>query len=121
MFRNVMNKFSNFINSNAAVIQSAPIPTADPVPEVSYPFVTDFINDGWDYSLPRFIKDANSLSISGYPVEDLGGATSREITFADGVTAETTYFFSNACDADVTAEFTYDEYELFANALRHCF
>lgn len=121
MFSNVINKISNFINGNAAVIESTPVPAIKPIPTVSYPLVTELIDDGWDYVLPRFIKDADSDPIAGYPVRDLGGDTSREITFADGVTANTSYFFVNKYENDVTAEFTYAEYELFANALRVCF
>jgi len=80
MFQNVMNKFSKFINGNDVVADSDSVLTVQPVPEVSYPFVTDLINNGQDYVLSIFIKDANSFPISGYPVEDLGGDTSREVT-----------------------------------------
>lgn len=122
MFKNVMNKFAKFLNGHVAVVESAPVPTDTPVDEVTYPYVIPLIDNGWDYQLPLMVCSRTEDPISGYPVKDLGtGVSSREITFTDGVTAETRYFFTDWLEDDVTANFTYDEYKMFSDELDHAF
>lgn len=112
MFRNILNKFMKFVNGNVAVLDSPAVEA--PVMEVSYPFITELVDNGWDYVRPMFIRSPSDV-ISGYPIS---GEPSRIITFSDGITAETHYeFWDNITDQDVTAEFTFAEYEEFAKAL----